>query len=58
MKKPLYLNRRLFELDLFEQNKYLGYKINTIKLVIITKSSSIDYKNYFSNNNILKRQIN
>jgi hypothetical protein len=56
MKRQLYLNRRLYELDLFEQNKYLGERINTIKPAIYNKSSSLDYKNYFTNKNMIKRK--
>ena len=56
MKRPLYNNKRLYELDLLEQNKYLGQKINSIKPFINTKPISIDYKYYFSNNNMTKRQ--
>lgn len=31
MKRQLCLNRKLQEFDLFEQNKYLGNKINSMK---------------------------
>ena len=54
MKKPLFLNRRLYELELLEQNKYLGEKINKTKPVIITKAPSQDYKHFFSNTNSSK----
>lgn len=56
MKRQLFLNRRLYELDLFEQNKYLGERINTIKPAIYNKPSSLDYKIYFTNKNMIKRQ--
>lgn len=56
MKRPLYLNRRLYELDLIEQNKYLGGKINTIKPLINTKAKSISNYNYYFNNNMSNQQ--
>ena len=56
MKRQLFLNRRLYELDLFEQNKFLGERINTIKPSIYNKSSSLDYKIFFSNKHMTRRQ--
>ena len=56
MKRPLYFNRRLCEIDLLEQNKFLGERINTIKPSIYNKSSSLDYKIFFSNKHMTKRQ--
>ena len=34
MKKPLFLNRRLYEVEKFEQNIYLHNKLNSVKSTI------------------------
>ena len=36
MKKPLFLNRRLYEIDKFNQNVYLYNKLNSVKPAINT----------------------
>jgi hypothetical protein len=36
MKRPLFLNRRLYEMDKFQQNLYLYNKINSAKPQINT----------------------
>ena len=36
MKRPLFLNRRLYEMDKFQQNLYLYNKINSAKPAINT----------------------
>ena len=36
MKRPLFLNRRLFEMDRFQQNVYLYNKLNSAKPAINT----------------------
>jgi hypothetical protein len=36
MKRPLFLNRRLFEMDKFHQNVYLYNKLNSAKPAINT----------------------
>jgi len=46
MKRQLCLNRRLYELDLLEQNKYLCNKINSMKPVINT-NTPFKYRNEF-----------
>ena len=45
MKRQLILNRKLYELDLIEQNKYLGNKINSIKPVVKSSIPNLFYKN-------------
>jgi hypothetical protein len=47
MKKQLILNRKLYELDLLEQNKYLGNKINSMKPVIKSSIPNLFYRNEF-----------
>ena len=56
MKRPLYFNRKLYEIDLLEQNKFLGERLNTIKPTIYNKSLSLDYKNFVSNKHMTKGQ--
>ena len=56
MKRPICFNRILYEQHILEQNKYLGEKINSIKPLINSRSSSVNYKYYFPNNNMTKRQ--
>ena len=46
MKRQLCLNRKLYELELFEQNKYLGDKINSIKSIINTNITNSSLRNY------------
>ncbi len=48
MKRQLCLNRRLYEIDLLEQNIYLGNKINTIKSSINTNIHNLKYINDLS----------
>ena len=47
MKRQLCLNRKLQELDLNEQNYYLGNKINAMKPVINTNILNYNKKNNF-----------
>ena len=46
MKRQLCLNRKLYELELFEQNKYLGDKINSLKSIINTNINNSSLRNY------------
>ena len=48
MKRQLCLNRRLYEIDLLEQNIYLGNKINTIKPSINKNIKNLKYINDLS----------
>lgn len=45
MKRQLCLNRKLYEMDLLDQNKYLGNKINSIKPAINSNIHSLKYIN-------------
>ena len=49
MKKQFCLNRRLQELDLSEQNFYLGNKINNIKPIIDTNIPNYSKRKNFIN---------
>ena len=43
MKRQLCLNRKLYQMDLLDQNKYLGNKINSIKPAINSNIHSLKY---------------
>lgn len=45
MKRQLCLNRKLYEMDLLDQNKYLGNKIDSIKPAINSNIRSLKYIN-------------
>lgn len=45
MKRQLCLNRKLYEMDLLDQNKYLGNKIDSIKPAINSNIRSLKYLN-------------
>lgn len=45
MKRQLCLNRKLYEMDLLDQNKYLGNKIDSIKPAINSNIGSLKYLN-------------
>jgi hypothetical protein len=45
MKRQLCLNRKLYEMDLVDQNKYLGNKIDSIKPAINSNIRSLKYIN-------------
>ena len=53
MKRQLYLNKKLYEIDLLEQNKYLGNKINSSKHIIKTT-----FINFYSRNKLTKSSTN
>ena len=45
MKKTLCLNKKLYKINIFEQNKYLGNKLNSMKPTIKTNFQNIYYRN-------------
>ena len=52
MKRKLILNRKLSEYELFEQNKYFGNKINSIKPTIKSHTTfKSKYNHTHTNNN-------
>lgn len=53
MKRQLCLNKKLYKIDLLEQNKYLGNKINSSKPVIRTT-----FQNFYSRNKLTKSSSN
>ena len=55
MKKPLCLNKKLYKINIFEQNKYLGNKLNSIKPVIKTNFQNIYYRNVLSKSSSKKQ---
>ena len=48
MKRQLCLNRKLYQKDLFDQNRYLGNKIDAIKPAINSNIKSLKYINDIS----------
>lgn len=55
MKKPLCLNKKLYKIDIFEQNKYLGSKLNSMKPIIKTNFQNIYYRNGLSKSSSKKQ---
>jgi hypothetical protein len=51
MKRLIFVNRKMREYDVNEQNKYLGNKINSMKPSV--KSSPTIKSKYNSNNNLI-----
>lgn len=55
MKRQLCLNRRLYEIDLREQNLYLGNKINAMKPIVNSYIPNLYGKNELAKS-LSKRQ--
>jgi len=48
MIRPLFLNRRLYEMDKSQQNKYLSKRLNTAKPAIKTNIYNLNSEIYFN----------